>query len=741
MKKNKKSNKNNFKEINETIIDLYYNLGNIQDDELKKKISANTDIFPMYDISTENIYLVLFDEIYVKLIDFNFRPITKEIYEIIKKTNSEKMINFLTNFDIEILTNTFYKIIYNSNPKTEELTNCLRPSYLPVFKFLSPYYYKTEMIYMAMNLGLWKSGTTLDNLCEVVKMNDVNSRKLFEHQQFIKYNYADNYIKYYSFIGSLYFNNYLRFPEKYVNERDINMEQSIKNFRNLLIKSPGWDKSYYFYRWINNDSFLQNLKTGDIYEEKGFMSTTRQPFIDPKTHYFGYILLKIKVPKNIEGTGLAIEYYSNFNNELEIVFPPSKFKLVELTNTEYYHPNQEISNKIISKYEFEWIEHLENYIDPLNYKEELVIKSINTDETEINMYNNSINKHETFLNIYGKKCKGIIGYEREFEIGKILSGAYDDFFYLNIVNNSEFYRYRNNSEKCVDVGIYMISKNNKTGKINLFIEIGQIISVNYYSKFIDFDIDYEYDDLIIFLKDIGKLFKIEQIIIHPSSKKYVDIINLPLIFDNYKYNINNIINNNKNKNKNKNNNKNNNKSLITIADETYHNKQLYISDCFYYNDILFDYLIDNNKRSLLTNSNFKINCGTEVIEKLFNMSLKEFIDISKPDNDIIIDTSILKIIKLGNKILNGDVQKISLLNKEYYLTRKTLSDLYIYIMNSYYYLIMNLHNLIYHTLNINLNNIYFQYNNDVYVNFSINLYSNKKEFKMIRKRTKIHIRL
>ena len=60
----------------------------------------------------------------------------------------------------------------------------------------------------------------------------------------------------------------------------------------LIIKSPKFDSNYIVYRFVDNDSFLNNLNIGDIFIDRGFVSTTRNPFYFPKNNYFGEILIK-----------------------------------------------------------------------------------------------------------------------------------------------------------------------------------------------------------------------------------------------------------------------------------------------------------------------------------------------------------------------------------------------------------------------------------------------------------------
>ena len=681
-----------FNSINELIEDLYYNLNSINDPLLITEISKNTDLFPMFDIFTENIILVNDDQIYDKLITYHFRPINKNTVELIYKTNKQKLINFLKNYNIDILDQTFYKIIYNNNPNTENITSCIRPSFLPIFRYSTPYYEKSELIYLALNNGLWHDNYNLDDICTTIKENDVSGNKLLEHQIFIRENLADSYIKYYSFLGSTPFNNYLRFPNNHI--KNSILENHINNFNAILIKSPEWDKSYYFYRWINNDDFLRKFNIGDIWYEYGFLSTTRQPFVDPDKNYFGYILVKIKVPTNITGCGLAIEYYSHFPEEQEIVFPPSQFKLINNNDTIYHHPNEIVQNKIKSKYEFEWIGHIEQYVrhDKLLNDKEL-IQHLDNQLDGSTIYE----KLEYFIKKYPKKFYGKIGsIDVLFNVAKIESGAYDQFFYINkLDSNTKMYT--------MNKDIFITWENEITGDINLLIEIGPVISVNYYHKFnpnsSNIINEYNYDDIINFIIDLSNLFGINKIIIHPTYNKYWNYII---------------------------------KSKTMLNMDTFHDRQIYNSDCFYFNETLY-YIIFNtymiqNKISKFTkkihnDDDCELSYSIDSLVYLLDIPLKEF-TTSIIEKNVIYDSFVELIINISNKIL---LEKTKIINQLKYIKQAKrkitpgykLIDLYVYLFMHYYYLIPYLHNIIFDKLNINLNELYYVINPDKKNIFSI----------------------
>ena len=64
----------------------------------------------------------------------------------------------------------------------------------------------------------------------------------------------------------------------------------------------------------------EKIKVGEKFIDKGFISTTRDPFYSPGIDgEFGLILLKINIPKNKKGVGLFIENFSMFPQEEEFL--------------------------------------------------------------------------------------------------------------------------------------------------------------------------------------------------------------------------------------------------------------------------------------------------------------------------------------------------------------------------------------------------------------------------------------
>lgn len=731
MKLNKKDNP-------ETIItDLYYNLTSITSNNIKTLISSYQHLFPMYDIVTENIVLVKKTELYEKLILLNFRPINKTIYNNILNSKSihlNKSINFLNNFDLDLLESTFIKNVYDTMPLTHNISECIRPSYLPIMHYSSPYYSKTELTYLALNNDLFRSISNDDSLCSVIQQNDITNHELLEHQTYIRENLAEQYIKFYSFLGSTPFNYYLRYPE--LNKKDVFHEKHLSNLYNILINSPKWNKSYYFYRWINNDSHLRHLSVGDTYIDNGFISTTRKPFVDINEHYFGYILIKIKVPPNVAGTGLAIEFYSHFQSEQEILFPPSKFKLISSSNLKYYHPNSAIVDKINNKYEFEWISHVNpltsstfnSSLQPSNIHEITIIDFEHVKYTSL--YGN---KYELFfndllsLNCY-KQFKTKIGNELiTFNVTDIPDGPYSKFFLLNNIDERTAHTHKN---------FYLLWMNENTGEINMTIEIGEFLCVNYYFRFSGMETkilgNYTYNDILDFLHKLSLFFNVKKIIICPDHSKYWNIIDKSCLSSSY------------------------------VDLHNYHSKQLYISDTVYYNQLIHHYINLKYNTSdyvsdfilfLFNTKNILFNSSKDVFYHLMNLNISDFIADSTAhiqQNSIIHEQYISLILHIASKIINNKIiinidtnidnikikRSLSILKRPISSIDSTkFIAIYFYISHFYNYLIPHLHAYISVLYNISIDDV-FIYNvlNSDSVQYNLTITSPFINLKLIQSR-------
>jgi hypothetical protein len=511
--------------------------------KLKQTISETNTAIPLFDIVSQNIYLISSLHVFEYVKEKHYRIATEKIYNFLKdnykKTKSlklkhviEKNVNFLENYNFDILFITYLKVIYtNSNQVGKNITDCKRISFLPYLTNIdsSPYYSRSEIINMALNLKLINPDMTfydndkLNNLCLDLSKYDISSKTILEHQLYIEKNNAQHIIYYYTFYGSQYYNKYLRNTS---NIQDDIMENNIKKLNSLIRKSPEFSTDVYVYRFINSDSYLEHLRINSIFKETSFISTTRNPFYKEKENVFGNILLKIKLPKNKQGIGLCVESYSLFPNEQEIILAPGSLKLLKTSESNsnddftYFHTDINAQKSIYKKYEFEYIETLDDIIIN-NYKKESIIFELPQNFELI-----SGDPYEKIIEFY--RSVPIINEMHYFNFKKYMFQV----FYLNkgIAYQKYYYLLKNNPEN--QEIIFLVLQDSKTQEINLIIEISDIISVNYLHRYTGAN-TLDDQELMDILTEIVRLFKINNVIIHPIFKKYKNSIsNVSDVLDN-----------------------------------------------------------------------------------------------------------------------------------------------------------------------------------------------------------------
>lgn len=646
----------------ENIIDILYNkIGIIDKDkydkkeikDIKKNISQIETCIPLFDIYSQNLYLIKPENIYSRVINSHYRLPDKNIINKLKKTlvilektksnintyyieKLNKNIRFLSNFNLKILYNTYIKLFYLNQPHTKDLTNCFKPSFI-AFLTSKPYYTKSELINLALNMNLKIDINNIEtkDICKLVSNNDINSKIILQHQIFIEENIAKSYIQLYTLLGSFYWNFYLR--TKCI--KDIFLEKQINNLYEIISKSPEFDKDYYLYRFISDDSYLTHLKIGDIFEEKSFISTTRNPFYDTQNNYFGFILLKIKIPKNIEGIGLSIESYSLFPEEEEILLNPARLKLISINdNFFYYHPNIKASKRIKKKYEFELIETIKTSPTAnLNYQIQYnIIPKI--DFLEMTLPSNDFKTrvyyfYHSLLPSYNNKRY----FYTDIQDKEYLFQA----FYLD--NNPIYEKYFFIQHKDKKNEIYFILQDENTGQIILFIEIRDIISVNYIQKYLGTKNIFSDEELIKFLSSLGYYFGITDIIIHNSYQSYSEISKGLL-----KDNIDNIIE-------------------LSQYNPDNHIISLYSGDFTYYNEDLINFM------------NLKFDKYKNIPGIICNLKKHHILSLQK-----------INVIDLFKNIEKNPLYNILLKTKKTY----NLLDFYLFIHYNYFYLLPELCNLI-----------------------------------------------
>jgi hypothetical protein len=422
------------------------------------------------------------------------------------------MLNFLNSFDNTVLKETYIKVFYYyANEVGKNITLCIKPSFKRHFGHLEPYYKRSELINLALNMDLIKpdlkfyDNKKLLNLCSRVKENDISANIIEEHQNHIILNNKIGIVQYYSLQGSYYMNTYLRNQMNYETQ-NIFLEEQINSMNELINNCPSYDKNYILYRFIKNDEHISNLKIGDQYIPESFLSTTRDPFYQSEDYKFGFILIKIKIPKDIKGIALCIETISLFPKEEEIILAPNSILKLEKkdSNVKYYHPDYNYSVKITTKYEFSYTGRKKLYFEEKPQSTNTLIDFLDLPKT------NSISVEEKIKAFSLKYIneKGHINTKIGNEEYTIICETYD---------STNVYRpfYANKTEN----GFMLYSV--KNNYIVFTIEIGEddngsFIFVNYYLKY-SVSLQkkpFSKEDFIKFISSIGNYFNIKTIIIY-----------------------------------------------------------------------------------------------------------------------------------------------------------------------------------------------------------------------------------
>lgn len=502
-----------FNKTNEYLNKNYFkNLPN-----LKNIISKINNKIPLYDIYSDNLFLIYKDNVYQRVIYNYYRFPDTNFY---KNTKNQKIINFLNNFNLETLENTYIRVFYYySNKVGKNLTQCIRPSFLSHLTYIKPYYTRSEVINMALNMRIIKPDRTyytnekIQELCKKVRRNDINRNIILNHQKYIVDSDGIHRTIYYSLNGAYFMNKYMRNTKLVKNKL---MEKNILGLWSLIKNAPVFDKSYKLYRFVDSDNHLSHLMIGDTYTEQSFISTTRNPFYNSETYKFGFILIKIKIPENVAGVALCMETFSNFRKEEEIIFPPqTHLKLVKKNeNSDYYHIDDQFSGKVVTKYEFEYVG--SGKIEIIRDIEQEP-KTIFNDFSKIKKLKNDdfLSKTEHFSTKYSNQNYQFISQINGKNYTFICewydsTSVYEPYFFIKSSN-----------------GFYIYCQNPNTSNLSLTLELSENeMHVNYYSKFSYSDdyLDITTFDAIKFIAKLAYIFGINHIYIHQEYKSCQDFI-------------------------------------------------------------------------------------------------------------------------------------------------------------------------------------------------------------------------
>ena len=403
--------------INNKIIEKIFNGKLLLKNKVDKiKLSEYTLYIPMYDIYSDSIYPIENINLYYRLVSCHYRFINDEVKQwlINKKDKLNDIIiqekykinlSIIDNYILDILEKTSYETLYRFSPDLGlTISICKRNSFNPYSKHLTPYYTKNELIKLGMNNKIikMKNINTLDlmdkslhyKICKKVSTNDISSKTISTHMKEIISNKCIGWVVYYSLIGSYIFNKILRDNLPIPRFLYDGVMKIIDTMNKVDLPND-----YFFYRFIWDDPHIRDLKIGSTIIDRGFLSTTRDPFYSPGIKMdFGLILIRINVPKHIRGVGLLMENFSMFPKEEEFLIQPfTKLKLVAKdTNTIYFHINEKFEKLIKKKYEFTVVKVDTSMYKKLKIEEDDNIVCENINEMEISG-NTRIELFEKFI--------------------------------------------------------------------------------------------------------------------------------------------------------------------------------------------------------------------------------------------------------------------------------------------------------------------------------------------------------
>lgn len=560
---NKQTNSEEYVKENNVIQNLYegnYKLPNLSDRKLKDlkiDISKINNYMPLYDIFTSNLYLIKKDDLYNSVFRYNMRFPTQKLLnllenkyeenkEIIKSTKNKKNIDpmilrfnrkyklikeFLSNFDLNVYLNTYIKALYDNKLLGKSITLCSKPYFIPSFTHIRPYYTLDEILCIGLNnkfideskIDKEKDDIIIttkqkNEICEFIQNNSISYEEIVNHHNYIIKNNMIGLIHFYSIQGSYIFNDYLRNNNNNYNCNFIN--NLINSLNYYIFNSPHLLHDIYVYRFVDSNNFIKDLKIGDTYTDKGFLSTSKSNFykVDINNNTFGWFLMKIKIPKKFNA--LCIETISNFPKEEEIIIPTNttlKLKSNNKNNT-YYHPNKEIQKKIISVYEFEIVNQEfvklktnynniipNNHINIKDYKNIDTIKSYSNRDLIINFIVNETNDFNLFnFNIGNKKITLCCEEYNSVDI-------YKPFYAIQ-----------------TDKGFNIYTFDTKHNMLLFNIEINEVVMfINYNIKFLDekYVNYFNSNDFIDFICKLSLKFNIQKVIYYCDYVYCTNIIN------------------------------------------------------------------------------------------------------------------------------------------------------------------------------------------------------------------------
>ena len=224
---------------------------------------------------------------------------------------------------------------------------------------------------------------------------------------------------------------------------------------------------------------------------------------------FGFILIKINIPKKMKGIGLFVENFSLFPKEEEFLVPPNtKLKLISKDEKfKYYHTNNDFEKRIVKKYEFELVKSDFKSINKINFiNEEIPIINFDIEYNEddtfniIKQFNKNTNDFKQFK-ILSENNEYIFNYQY-FDS----TNTYSKYYFNNIKDGILF--------TCYENGYPIVS-----------IECGNEMVINYLNKYYygnNFKI-LEEEELLYIVSFFAKTFKYKEVKIYPVYRNFSNL--------------------------------------------------------------------------------------------------------------------------------------------------------------------------------------------------------------------------
>ena len=476
------------------------------------KSDITKHIIPLYDISKNRIVFINKRDIDAHIIYNHFRPPIKRLLK--KNTRNLKI---LKHYKINKIQNLISKKIQKN------LTYCQKPSYIYIrvgdtLQF-DPYYSKSEIINLALNNKLITKDKNIDivKLCKKLSTNQFQKINILKHAKYIQEKNGMYIIRYYTFVGDGFINNFMR----NLNNDQYNDKYLINNIKllwKLISNAPALSNNFSVYRRISFD-YLSYLNEGDIYILDSFMSTTRNPLYEPDGFTFGNIVIKVNIPKNKKGSGLMLELYSHFPEELEFLIPPNVELRLKRKNFKFFHQNKKTEQSIVKTYEFDLIKvnNIDIPKDRLKIEEPVTIDFIGIANLRGNLH--------TKINTFIKK-----DLNNNLQFSSFI-GQTKYVFHIYMYDSTDVYKdlYKYKTSK----GLSIVHQNASNGQICLFIELGKYMYVNYHVNYYDIDqcpkfigVDDKYNrhedsNYLFFLKSIAKKLNISKIYLYPNRISFL----------------------------------------------------------------------------------------------------------------------------------------------------------------------------------------------------------------------------